>query len=542
MRCRERFKDEDRKTIFDEYWGSGSYEKRVNFITSLVKKEKKASSKRKKGEGKHRNREFTYKYHLRIIDGIEHYICKQCFCRTLGETNKFLEVCSQKISSNCSGIYESDRRGKHPPKNKYTDDDIRKVTEYILKIPMYQSHYSRRDTNKKYLPPHYTISKLYNQYLSEPTHINISRTKFEEIFHTLNIGIKRPSKDTCGKCDKLKMKINLTFGEERTKIQQELDLHLKEADDYYNMKSQDKQASKNNISKKTVTFDLQQCLPTPQLSSGITFYLRQLWTFNLTIHDCDDNQAYCFMWHEAIASRGANQIGSCLYQFLKNLPPHVEEITLYSDSCAGQNKNSHIIAMYFALLKYHPTLKVINHKFLIPGHTHMECDGDHALIERTRKRTEAKIHHPRDWYQLVRLTGKRRPFKVIEMDKSKFFDFAKLLKTELQIKKKDEAGDPFNWLKVREIKVDKDNIGIMYFKTSITDNFKSLSFRKRGSLPSLAPTLQYKGPKAISEKKKENLMQLLPYISDVFWDFYKNLPTNSDKETHPDIVTSEDED
>ncbi|CAH2008652.1 unnamed protein product [Acanthoscelides obtectus] len=56
--------------------------------------------------------------------------------------------------------------------------------------------------------------------------------------------------------------------------------------------------------------------------------------------------------------------------------------------------------MYFAVLKSHPTVKVINHKFLVPGHTHMECDGDHALIERTRRRSETPIHHPRDWYQM----------------------------------------------------------------------------------------------------------------------------------------------
>lgn len=215
MKCRERFKDEDRETIFNEYWGSGSYENWVHFVTSLVKKEKKASSKRKKTIGNHTNREFTQTYHLRI-NGIEHKICKQCFRKTLGEANNFLEVSSLKICLNCSGIYESDRRGKQPPKNKYTDYDIKKVTKYIFKIPLYQSHYSRRDTNKKYLPPHYTISN--NQYLNESNHIDISRTKFEEIFHSLNIGIKRPSKDTCGKCDKLKMKINLASDEDKNEL------------------------------------------------------------------------------------------------------------------------------------------------------------------------------------------------------------------------------------------------------------------------------------------------------------------------------------
>ncbi|CAH1114756.1 unnamed protein product [Psylliodes chrysocephalus] len=209
MKCREKF-NEEREIIFKEYWGSGSYEK---------------------------------------------------------------QLCSLKVSSNCSGIHQGDIRGKNPPKNKYTDDDIKKVTYFILKVPLlYQSHYSRRDSNKKYLPPYYAIAKLYNQYLIEPDRIAISRTKFEEIFHTMNIGIKRPSKDTCGKCDKLKIKINLSISlEEKAKLQEELNLHLKKVDDYYKSKSEDKILSKNDRSKKTITFHLQQCLPTPHLSSGITF-------------------------------------------------------------------------------------------------------------------------------------------------------------------------------------------------------------------------------------------------------------------------------
>ena len=66
----------------------------------------------------------------------------------------------------------------------------------------------------------------------------------------------------------------------------------------------------------------------------------------------------------------------------------------------------------------------------------MECDGDHALIEKKKKKTEATIHHPRDSYQLVRCTGKKHPFKVIEMDQSKFFNYANLLKTTLNKEKR----------------------------------------------------------------------------------------------------------
>lgn len=38
---------------------------------------------------------------------------------------------------------------------------------------------------------------------------------------------------------------------------------------------------------------------------------------------------------------------------------------------------------------------------MIPGHTHMEVDTDHSLIEKRKKKSDTNIYHPDDWYQLV---------------------------------------------------------------------------------------------------------------------------------------------
>lgn len=106
------------------------------------------------------------------------------------------------------------------------------------------------------------------------------------------------------------------------------------------------------------------------------------------------------MWYKLLAARGANQIASCLYKFISNLSQNVNRITLYSDSCFGQNKNSDVCAMFFTALQNFSNITTIDHKFLIPGHTHMACDVDHSIIERLKKKTAMNIYHPRDWFQL----------------------------------------------------------------------------------------------------------------------------------------------
>lgn len=55
--------------------------------------------------------------------------------------------------------------------------------------------------------------------------------------------------------------------------------------------------------------------------------------------------------------------------------------------------------MYLWLLEKVPTLKEINHKFLLAGHTHMEVDGKHSVIERAKKQIKTTLF-------LLQMTGR----------------------------------------------------------------------------------------------------------------------------------------
>lgn len=198
----------------------------------------------------------------------------------------------------------------------------------------------------------------------------------------------------------------------------------------------------------------------------------------MSFHDLATNEATCYLWHETVANRGANEIASCIYKEVTSLPDSVKTVILYSDTCGGQNKNSHVAAMFTYLLQVKPTITEIHHKFLTPGHTHMECDSDHSAIERQKQKSQLIISRPHDWANLIRSTNKK--FNVVEMEQKDFFDFAALLKGPLVLRKKSESGEKFLWRNCRWLMYTND-FGQISFKTtlSLDDAFQTYSLQRR---------------------------------------------------------------
>jgi hypothetical protein len=56
------------------------------------------------------------------------------------------------------GITDKDSRSLHSPANKISKEQITKVISHIKSLPSYESHYTRKLDDKKYLSNHLNLT------------------------------------------------------------------------------------------------------------------------------------------------------------------------------------------------------------------------------------------------------------------------------------------------------------------------------------------------------------------------------------------------
>lgn len=154
----------------------------------------------------------------------------------------------------------------------------------------------------------------------------MSRRIFNSCF---NLGFGTPKSDTCATCDFKSHDIT----EHTMKAETAFEAQLAE-----------------NVA--VITFDLQEILPLPKLSTSVGFYLRQIWLYNLGVHK-SRSEAYFQIWTEADGGRGCSEVGSALLAFFdcagtaEGRPSH---LIPWSDSCDRQTTNFHIVCLWQYLI------------------------------------------------------------------------------------------------------------------------------------------------------------------------------------------------
>lgn len=164
-----------------------------------------------------------------------------------------------------------------------------------------------------------------------------------------------------------------------------------------------------------------------------------------------DGRATCYAWDEA--KRSACEIATCLSKQITSIctNPHVEDITFYSDTCTGQNRNQYVAGSLFYSLTQHKNIQRINHTFFERGHSQMENDSVHSAIETDKKKTH--VYVPSQWHTVITLARRRDPYVVIPIKHDGIDDFKTFTSKHCPNMKNVVTGERVNWLKVKWIQV-----------------------------------------------------------------------------------------
>ena len=344
-----------------------------------------------------------------------------------------------------------------------------------------------------------------------------------------------PKKDQCVVCTKFK---RLSGNQSATSTRHQDDTlqyenHIKEKNRAQEEKTNDKLRMENDPQFLCATFDLQSVLQIPSGDISSLYYKRKLVLYNLTIYEMKKpNNAYCFLWLETDGKKGGNEIGSILIQYLKSyLPKGIKHVSFFSDSCIGQNRNQLVTSaiMYACQVLFDDM--TIDLKFLIPGHTHMECDSMHASIEFAKKNVEIFSLH--EWVNVMKCARRKHPYTVIPLTHSDFYDLKTLSSTLIKNRNKTADGENINWLFIRWIRIQSTTPYQLLVKTSFDEEFKminQLQSRGRPSLLKIVPA--YPTKIAITTAKYHDLLNLCNsgIIPLQYHDFFEMLLHNTGKE------------
>ena len=530
-RCAEKVTPADMKECHDNFWELGDHTAQDAFLAGCIMVIEKDRNRLRVGcKGKSKPKTYSRYYRLKTSSKGDITVCKEFFLGVLQISNGRLSRVVQKNLRPAQTCV--DKRGKH---GKHKRNDLSSVRDHINLFPRYISHYTRghhtADQQREYLGPSLNLSLMYKLYVEKCTQdqkVPVKEWAYRQCFNTeYNLSFKLPHKDTCKTCDIAKVAIEAENDKtKQEKLRKEHELHLRKAE----LAREKLKSSKDEATEKTevFTFDLEKTLPTPDISSNEAYYSRQLWTYNLGVHSVKTDSAWMFMWHEGMASRGPDEIGSCLLIFINmKRAEGVQNFIAFSDSCGGQNRNFKM-AMIGSYVVSSGTAS-FEQRFMKSGHSFLPNDADFGLIERAKGRKE--IFVPDHWMDLVRQARKKNPFSVVAMKQSDFISLAKYTKTNAVNRKKTSDGQKVEWLQIQSLRFEKERPLVMKFKYSLGDvEWSEVDFgRKAGKgRPSTVkePELLFPVGRSVAGPKMADLKKLLKYVPPVYHSFYASLQTN----------------
>ena len=503
LQC-EALPSEVRHSIHKSFWAQGNWQTQTSFIVNNVNR---VEVKRRTTGTKESRRKYNNEYFLKGKK-----VCLKTFSSTLGVAQKRVDYAVRM--KQVDGLCNQDLRGLYD--RKENNVSLQQVNNFLDSLPHYKSHYSH--SNSLYFSPELNKTTAYELYAKNSESPCVSKKKFMSILKAYKVKFHSSRSDTCRHCNEIKANLNRSTGEDHKNLQRELSHHHGEAQAARESLTEMTLLSKMEDDLLVFTFDLEKTQPLPHITTSVAFYKRQLWLYNLGINTRKDNQGHMHVWLESEGRRGANEICSSLFKFLKNQNfDTIKRLHSFSHYCGGQNRNAIFVQFMSWFCNSFPVIEW-QHSYLEPCHTFLPNDSDFAMIEKKKKQC-GNIYTFNEWVKLIESCTKKNPFTVIPMrGHFKIFDsiFCRPFPTV------DDNGEKFVWDNLKWIKAVKGKPTLKFGTDHQSKTEKSVTLSTSPPLNEVVP--EASSSVAISKEKYLDLLSLLPYVPAVHANFYLELP------------------
>lgn len=254
------------------------------------------------------------------------------------------------------------------------------------------------------------------------------------------------------------------------------------------------------------------------------YYKQKLQVHNFTVYELNEPKNVClYVWNETEGGVTANEFTSCISHYMRSVPESFKEIVLISDGCTYQNRNKTLASALSDISKERQI--IIEQLFLEKGHTMMEADNVHSVLEHLFK---PPINSPSDYIARMRLARPKNPYNIKVLQHDFFLDFDNLPTNLTSIRPGKKVGDP-TVTDIRQLQYLPN--GEINYKLDYNDEWQSLP-QRRSRADVVAPQQLYKNRLPITETKYRHLQDLKSVIEGDHHAFYDNLPYTADKKNH----------
>ncbi|XP_050297939.1 uncharacterized protein LOC126737202 [Anthonomus grandis grandis] len=438
------------------------------------------------------------------------------FLGTLGLKEKMVHSWLKKSSLGivekgaCADLNPDANAEANPEQNKRMNH----LKTFLNNLPKQPSHYCRKDSSKVYLEQTFqTKAQLYKMYKDHCLENNVepyTLFPFYRVFEEMNLSIFRPKKDECDVYYGYKIKqisendYNIHFAK-KTRVRCEKEKNKEEA-----------------IQKQVYTFtmDTQAVKLCPFLNVGAFYYKTKLQIHNFTVYNLESHSCVNYLCNETEGDLSASIFATGIIKHLKeNCLTDKKPIILFSDGCCYQNRNAILsnALLYFSI--EHNV--IIEQKYLEKGHTQMECDSVHALIE---KKLKHRIILPSEYISVIRDSRtKPKRFDVCYLTHDQFLNFD--IKSSFiynSIRPGRSAKEP-TVTDLRALKYTSE--GKIFYKTNFDDKYTELPQRsKQSNIKAGSFQRLFHDRLKIKHSKWLHLQQLKTHLTSDTHCFYDSLP------------------